>query len=198
MRTSGLALGSALAVILAFSAPAHAQQTEITAGEVAKYFEQVRKEAIEILRGGDAKKIAQWSHRHLAEGAAFKVAAEITHEGQPKMWSVIDVEKADIERLQAMLGGVVAQGIENYTLEIEVGDVRPHGNGAATVNVTWSDSGTLKVPADAARPTDETVGQAQEGREVNIQRQFNCNHLVVREEGELKIGLSNCVGVSEL
>ena len=68
--------------------------------------------------------------------------------------------------------------------------------------VTWTDSARIMPPA-ATSGQAQTVGQgtqsgqtgAQPGAQtVEVKRTFNCVQQVVREQAQLKIGLSTCTG----
>jgi hypothetical protein len=183
---------------MAFSAAAHAQKHEITADEVKNYFSQVQRDATEFVHKGDVEGIGQWSDRNVADSASFKILVEAIHENKPKMWTVIDLSKADTQHLKAELGQTVARSIQDYSLRIEVKKVFPHGTDAATVTATWTDSGKLTPPARAAGQAQSTVGQSPQTetqpKTLEVRRTFDCDHVLVREEGRLKIGLSNCRG----
>jgi hypothetical protein len=117
------------------------------------------------------------------------------------MWSVIDLDKADINRLQILLGQTVIRSIQDYSLRIDVGKVVPHGADAATVTTTWSDSFKMTPPATTAPgQVQNTVGQARAGaqpRTLDVKRTLECDHLLVRDQGQLKIGLSDCRGQAQ-
>jgi hypothetical protein len=203
MRPSTFAVTTGIATLIAFSASARAQNRELTADEVKNYFTQVQRDATELVQRGDVDGIAQWSDRHVAADAHFKVSVQAVHEGKPKMWSVIDLDKADINRLQTLLGQTVVRSIQDYSLRIDVSKVVPYGADAATVTATWSDSFKVTPPAPRAPgQAQNTVGQApQAGAQpgtLDVKRTLECDHLLVREQGQLKIGLSNCRGQVQL
>jgi hypothetical protein len=201
MRPFTFAVNVGVSTLMALSTFAHAQNRELTADEVRNYFAQVQREATELVQRGDAEGVTQWSERHVADDAHFKVSVQVLRESQPKMWSVIDLDKADINRLQTVLGQTVIRSIQDYSLRIDVGKVVPHGAGAATVTTTWSDSFKVTPPAPAAPgQAQNTVGQAQAGappRTLDVKRTLECDHLLVRDQGQLKIGLSNCRGQAQ-
>jgi hypothetical protein len=202
MRPFTFAVTIGLAALIALSASARAQNPELTADEVKNCFIQVQRDATELLQKGDVERIAQWSERHVADDAHFKVSVQAVHESTPKMWSVIDLDKADINRLQILLGQTVIRSIQDYSLRIDIGKVVPHGADAATVTVTWSDSFKVAPPAPTAPgQAQNTVGQAPQAaaqpRTVDVKRILECDHLLVREQGQLKIGLSNCRGQAQ-
>ena len=127
MRPFTLTVNAGFATLMALSTFAHAQNRELTADEVRNYFAQVQREATELVQRGDAEAISQWSERHIADDAHFKVSVQALRESQPKMWSVIDLDKADINRLQILLGQTVIRSIQDYSLRIDVDKVVPHG-----------------------------------------------------------------------
>jgi hypothetical protein len=199
MQPSAFAIAAGVATVIAFSAATHAQTRDLTVDEVKNYFAQVQRDATQLVKRRDIDGIRQWSQRHVADGARFKVLIETIHENKPKMWSVIDLDKADMQQVKAVLGDTILRSIQDYSLRIEVGKVVPHGADAATVMVTWSDSASVTLPAvRAAGQGQSTVGQApQPGtqpRTLDVKRTFQCDHPLVREQGQLKIDLSSCRG----
>ena len=101
------------------------------------------------------------------------------------------LEKPDLLRGQGLLtAGLQADDpIKDYLLQIEVQNIVPHGEGAVTVRVTWSDSGTLQPSGDQAAP---------EALAVTFDRQIDCRHLLQRDGDRMMIGLTNCVGEARL
>jgi hypothetical protein len=199
MRPSAFAITAGIAAVAVFSPASHGQKRDITTEEVKEYFAQVQRDVTDLVRKGDVAGIRQWTDRNLADDARFKVMIEAMHEDKPKMWSVIDLGKADAEQLQAELGQGVVRSIQDYSLRIEVRKVVSHGADAATVTTAWSDSGKLAPPAaTAADQAQSKGGQApQTGarpRTIEIKRNFECDQLLVRDEGRLKVGLSGCRG----
>jgi hypothetical protein len=199
MRLSASATATGIAAVMTLSVAAHAQNRQISVDEVKNYFAQVQRDATEFVRKGDMEGIGQWSDRNIADSAHFNVMVEMIHENTPKMWSVVDLSKADAQQLKAELGQAVVRSIQDYSLRVEVNKVVSHGADAATVTVTWNDSGKLTPPAaKAAGQAQRTVGQAPQAepqpRALEIKRTFECDHDLVREEGRLKISLSNCRG----
>ena len=120
-------MSSALAALLVVSAPAHAQQQEITEEEVRAYLEQLQQEAMEIVRGKEFERIDEVTERHIAEGAVFAVTGEIMKEGRRKTFMAATLEREDVMALKHRAVGVM-QGIdiEDYTLDVEVSEVRDH------------------------------------------------------------------------
>jgi hypothetical protein len=205
MRPTVFAIATGVATLVALAGSARAQTRELTADEVKLYFSQVQQDVMQLVRSGNIEGIDEWADRHVANDAHFKIFVEASHDNMPKMWSAIDLDKADAQRMRAMLGGQVLRSIQDYSLKIDVGRVVPHGPDAATVKVTYTDSVKLMPPAAAAAAAGQaqsTVGQApQTGAQQNaveIKRAFDCDQLLVREQGQLKIGLSSCRGHVQL
>jgi hypothetical protein len=198
MRPSTFAKITGVAAVVAFSAASYAQKREITTEEVKDYFAHVQWDVTDLVRKGDVAGIRQWTARNLADDARFKVMIEAMHEDNPKMWSVIDLGKADAEQLQAELGQGVVRSIQDYSLRIDVRKVVSHGADAATVTTAWSDSGKLAPPAATAaeqvRKSGQTPQTETQSRTIEIKRMFECDQLLVRDEGRLKVSLSGCKG----
>jgi hypothetical protein len=203
MRRSVFAF-TAIAAAIACCGPAQAQQRELSADEAKQFFAQVQQDATKFVQSGDVAAIRQWTASHLASDAHFRVLVETLHDNQPKVWSAADLDKADIEGVQGVMGGAMLRSIQDYELHINVTKVVPHGADAATVEATWTDTATV-VPqaARAAAQQQDTVGQAsQSGAQpggaqpttLQVKRTAQCDHLLVREQGALKLGLSTCRG----
>lgn len=207
MRISGLAIS--IATLMTFGGYAQAQtpaQTgELSADHVKSFFAQVQQEVTQLVQRKDNQAIMQWQDRNVADSAHFKIAIEMTHQNQPKMWSVIDLDKADIQRMRPMMGGeAMLRSLQDYSLQIQVNKVTPHGPDAATAMVTWTDTAKIMPPAMATSgQAQSTVGQATQsgqtgtqsgGQMMDVKRSFSCEQLLVREQSQLKIGLSTCTG----
>ena len=213
MKTmSAVTMSSAMAALLVFAAPAHAQQQDITEEEVRSYLEEVRDEAMELVRNEEFQRIDEVTRRHIADGAVFAVTGEMMKDDQRKSFMATTLEREDLvamkHRAVGMMHGI---DIEDYTLEVEVGEVRAHGPGAATVQATWTDSGAVSVAAPAAagpmetgrlqpgqpqttapQTAQEQTGQQQEEGKLTFERTFECHHVVQHEGEDLKIGLTTC------
>jgi hypothetical protein len=199
-NVSALGMSSALAALLVFSASAHAQQQDITEEEVRSYLEQLQQEAMDIVRGKEFERIDEVARRHIAEGAVFAVTGEMMKEDRRKTFMAATLEREDVMAMKHQAVGVMRGiDIQDYTLDVEVGEVRAHGAGAATVKATWSDSGAIR-PAALETP-GQAPGQAQPGqqgqpeaRSLTFERTFECHHVIQREGEQLKIGLTTCQG----
>ena len=165
MKTmSTLTMSSAMAALLVFAAPAHAQQQDITEEEVRSYLEQLQQEATEIVRGKEFQRIDEVTDRHIAEGAVFAVTGEMMKNDRRKTFMAATLEREDVMALKHKAVGMMQSiDIEDYTLDVEVSEVRAHGPGAATVKATWTDSGAVSVAAPVAAGQMET-GQLQPGQ----------------------------------
>ncbi len=170
MKTvSAATMLSAMAVLLVFAAPAHAQQQDITEEEVRAYFEELRQEVMEIIEAKAFERIDPMTERHLGEGAVFSVTGEMIKDDQRKTFMAATLEREDLvamkHRAAGMLHGV---DIADYSLEVEVAEVHPHGNGAATARARWTDRGALsksvptaagKMEARGAQPAQQSAPQ---------------------------------------
>jgi hypothetical protein len=198
-NVSAFGMTSALAALLVFSAPAHAQQQDITEEEVRSYLEQLQQEAMEIVRGKEFQRIDEVTNRYIAEGAVFAVTGEMMKEDKRKTFMAATLEREDLMALKHQAVGVMQSiDIEDYTLKVEVSEVRAHGPGAATVKVTWTDRGaispaTLEQTGQQEARQQETA-QQPEARSLTFERSFECHHVVQREGAQLKIGLTTCQG----
>lgn len=197
MQPSGRTIVTAVATVIALAAAAHAQQRELTVDEVKNYFGQVQHDVTGLVQRHDVEGIGQWSDRHVADEARFKIFAEMIHDNKPIVFSAVNLDKADIHRLRDLLGAPAVRAIQDYSLRIDVRKVIPHGADAATVMATWSDKAKLQLPeARAAGQPQSSVGQAPQAgtqpRTLDIERTIDCDHVLVREGGQLKIGLTSC------
>lgn len=149
--TSTLTVSCTLAALLVFAAPVQAEQHELGEEEVRAYFEQLRQEVMEIVQSEAFNRIDQMTERHLGEGAVFSVTGEMMKDDRRKTFMAATLERADLvamkHRAAAMLQGV---DIADYSLEVEVAEVHPHGESAATVTATWTDRGALSRGAPTA------------------------------------------------
>lgn len=196
MRTfPSLGLMSASVALLALAAPAQADQHEITAEAATAYFEQVRQEAIEIMQAQDFDRLLEWTERNIADGAVFQASVSIFHGEEQKGIAALTVDKDDMLRLSGMfVGAFRQQEIEDYSLEVDVGDVTAHGPGAATVRVMWRESATFDPAADGGGASGDA---AAEGK-LTVEQVADCRHLLQRQGDRLTIGLSTCTAEMRL
>lgn len=174
MRRSAFAITAATLIAFAGCAQAQiqtpAQSGQLSEDQVKSFFAQVQQQVTQLVQSHDNQAITQWQDRNVADSAHFKIASEVTTQGQPKMWSVIDLGKADIEKMRPMMGEQMLHSIQNYALQIQVSKVTPHGPDAATATVTWTDTARIMPPATATSgQAQSTVGQATPGGQSGAQ-----------------------------
>lgn len=184
-NVSTLGLGSAVAAVLVLSNPAQAEQHAITQQDVEGYLEAIQQEAIDMVRDGEVHRMVEWIERNIAEGAVFQVSINVVHGDQPKGFAALTLDRDDMLRVGGVFAGAFQQqGIDDYSLELELDEVISHGSGAATAQVTWTETLAL------AGGQDSGAGQ------VTIEQVAECSHLIERtdEDDRLRIGLSTCTG----
>jgi hypothetical protein len=180
-NVSALGMSTAMAALLVFAAPAHAAQHEvtderdITEEEVRSYLEEVRDEVMELVREEQFHRIGEVTQRHIADGAVFAITGQMMKDDERKSFMAATLEKEDLvamrHRAVGMMHGI---DIEDYTLEVEVEEVRAHGPGAATVKATWTDRGAVSL--DTAAETGQMQhrqmqpGQMQPGQQPGEQQ----------------------------
>lgn len=205
MRKSAFAITTATLIAFAGSAQAQtpAQTGQLSEDQVKSFFAQIQQQVTQLVQQHDNQAITQWENRNVADSAHFKISSEVTDQGQPKMWSVMDLGKADMEHMRPMMGEQMLRSIQNYSLQIQVSKVTPHGPDAATATVTWNDTVRMAMPSATATSgqAQNTSGQSLQSRQaqgggqmIEIKRSYNCDQLVVREQQQLKLGLSTCTG----
>ncbi|HEU4985467.1 MAG TPA: hypothetical protein VFT89_00235 [Rhizobiaceae bacterium] len=224
-RTKAILLGAA-GVLLA-GAPLQAQEETLSQEEVAGFFDNMQQTATEAVEGKTFDSLLEWTQNHLADGATLMATNEIYVGDQRKGFGTVSLNKEDVMRFGRMAVGMMsAQGggqLEDYSLEIEVGEVTPIGPDAATVSVDYTETATLSAPPpqqtaagvdttqtastkmeeEAAKATESSSSQtSQTGRNeaVEITARAHCEHVVQRAEGggELVLGLSTCQARTEL
>lgn len=182
---SSLGVGSAVAVMLMLSNSAQAEQHAIVQQDVEGYLKAIQQEAIEMVRDQEVHRMVEWIERNIAEGAVFQVSINVVHGDQPKGFAALTLDKNDMLRVGGVFAGAFQQqGIEDYSLEVELHEVISHGPGAATAQVTWTE--TLALAG----------GQDSDAGQVTIEQVTECSHLIERteEDDRLRIGLSTCTG----
>jgi len=182
---------SAFASLLALAGPVLASEHRIATAEIEEYFQSIQQEFNQIVQTGEYQRVVVWTQENVAEEAHLQGSFAIIHDGASKFAATVMLEKPDLLRGQGLLtAGLQADDpIEDYSLQIEVQDIVPHGEDAATVRVTWSDSGTLQPSRDQAAP---------EAPAVTFERHIDCRHLLQRNGDRMMIGLSNCIGEARL
>ena len=177
-----------IAALFLFSSQPHAQ--EITASEARAYFQQVQREIMDMMRQKELGRIAGWIDDNIADGAVFQASIDIFHDGNRKGFMDLSLLKKDLQRVGgAFAGSFRQQDVGDYSLEVVVSEVMPHGPGAATAKVSWTERFTAEQPASGASP------QASERESLTIESRADCSHLLQRVEGgRIAMGLSTCTG----
>lgn len=107
------------------------------------------------------------------------------HGDQPKGFAALTLDRDDMLRVGGVFAGAFQQqGIDDYSLEVELDEVISHGPGAATAHVRWTE--TLALAG----------GQDSDAGQVTIEQVAECSHVIERTGGDdqLRIGLSTCIG----
>ena len=187
-----LAATSTVAVMLAFSGPAMADEHEIATADVEQYFEGIQQEFTEIVQTGEYQRMLAWGEENLGDEARFHMNSALLHDGQPKAMTTITVDKTDLGRgTRLLLAGFQGEDpIDDYSLQVEVVEVVSHGPQAATVRVTWQETGTFSPGAMG--------GQAAGNPELSFEAMHACSHVVHRNGDRMMIGLTTCVGETRL
>src|SRR5690606_20140968 len=111
--------------------------------------------------------------------------------GIRKGFADLMLTKDDLRRMTALYGAVMAQrAIGDYSLEVTVTDVVPHGPGAATATAQWTER--ISINAGQAEAGESQPGQPPQT--VTIEAVAECTHLLRRSEGALAFGLMTCNG----
>lgn len=217
MRANWKTSAAAIAAMAMAIGPAHAQEggSQLGEEEVSGFFETMKEDVTEAVESGDYESLLQWTEDAIADEATFMASSEMHADGERKSFSVVSLDKEDMTRLGQIAVGVMAgmgggeQAIEDYSLDIEVGEVTPMGADAATVQVSYTETATLAAPSGGeASPQDgEDAGAAPEGdaaggggsHSLEVQATADCSHVIRRGDGDtLLIGLSACQARSEL
>lgn len=207
MAAAALSGGAALAQSVAGPAA-------MTTDEVEAYFDNATADAVEIVKSGDPQRLTQWAQKHVADESIFQVTAAFREDDLPKGLMAFTMDKDDILRMGSMFAGPFMQQLdpERYQVRADVVNVVPHGPDAATVHVRWDEQVAMTLPASASAQTQngktEASGAADQGAaptaeggadaagaeptSVSMSAKADCHHLVVREQGQLRMGLSTC------
>jgi hypothetical protein len=179
---------TATAALLAIS-PLQAGQHEITAQEVEAYFQQVQEEASELVRGDELHRIVEWIDEHFADGAVLQANMNIVHGEDRKGFLSMTLDKDDLTTVGGAFAGPFGQmGFEDFSLEVEVFNVIPHGPDAATVTTRWTERVTLALPPAGAGDAEPEAGSA------TIEEVVDCTQIVQRNGERLQMGLMTCTG----
>lgn len=183
---------AALTTALLAVGGAQAQEEALTRQEVEAYFDQVRQEATEMARAGELDRMVEWIDRNVADGAEFQVSMAIVRGGERKGFAALTLDKQDMRQMGGLMAGIFGQQqIEDYSLEIEVGEVTAHGPDAATVRTSWTESFTVRVPQGegAERP---------DGESLSAEGVADCVQVIERDGDGLAMGLMTCTGEMRL
>ena len=174
------------ALALAISATgASGQQNEVTAQEADAYFRQLQQEATEIVGQKDFGRLDEWIERNVADGAVWQASITIVTDGSRKGFAEMTLGKSDLRRLSPFFASAFQQqqGISDYSLEVAVNDVVPHGPGAATATVEWTERFSIDL-----------AGEDSEEQQFTFEAVATCTHLLQRTEDSFALGLSTCTG----
>lgn len=188
----------------------------MTADEVEAYFEKATADAVDIVKSGDPQRLTQWAQEHVADESVFQVTVAFREDDLPKGLTVFTMDKDDMLRMGSMFAGPFMQRLdpEGYRLEVDIIGVVPHGPDAATVHARWDEQIAMMLPADTpgdaqngklgassagarnAAPAagSEAGGDAAEPKQVTMEAKADCHHLIVRDQNQLRMGLSTCTG----
>jgi hypothetical protein len=143
---------TATAALLAIS-PLQAGEHAITAQEVEAYFQEAQEEATELVRGDELQRIVEWVDEHFADGAVLQANMNIIHGEDRKGFLSMTLDKDDLTSIGGAFAGRFGQmSFKDFSLEVEVFNVIPHGPDAATVTTRWTERVTLALPPAGARP----------------------------------------------
>jgi hypothetical protein len=219
VKSGAMTICLATAAGLLAAGPVQAQQ-ELAEEEIRAFFDTMDQTATEAVQSGSFESLLEWTQDHIAEEAHFAVSNELYAGEERKGFGVISLGKDDMMRFGrmavGMLSGMQGQPIEDYSLEIEIGEITPFGPNAATVAVDYTESATFAAPsaegeagalygAEGSGENQSTGAGGSEtsrtgGQPIEITATAKCRHLVRRGEtgGELALGLSTCEARTEL
>lgn len=199
---SAIALAAATGMLV--SGPALAQQQErrnLTEQEVKRFFDTTEKDMTEAVRGGQSKRLLEWTRKHVADEATFMISTEVYAGDQRKSFSVSTLDKQDMLRLGGLISGAAngmeSHRIQDYDLEMDVTRVDLIGPDAAVVTGHVKESGKLAMGSRASAAgdgSDKAGEQKGQSRSVTFEATGECRYLVHRgkEAGQLMIGMTNC------
>jgi hypothetical protein len=182
------AVTTATAALLA-TGPLQAGQHEITAQEVEAYFQEVQEEASELVRAAELHRIVEWIDEHFADGAVLQANMNIVHGEERKSFLSMTLDKDDLTAVGGAFAGPFGQmGFVDFSLEVEVFNVIPHGPDAATVTTRWTERVTLALPPAGEGDVEPEAGSA------TIEEVVDCTQIVQRNGERLQMGLMTCTG----
>jgi hypothetical protein len=187
---SRLNAAMAMAALIALATPALAGEHEITAQEVESYLQEVQREATEIMRAKELGRMVELLDRHFADGAVLQASMNIMHGDERKGFLAITLDKQDLLRVGGMLVGAFRQmEVEEFSLNVEVLNVAPHGPGAATVTTRWTERFAVALPTKPDTPKPEQLA---------FEEVFDCTQILHRNGKRMQMGLMTCIGEMRL
>ena len=181
-----------VAALLAVAAPAQAEQHQLGEEEVRAYFEQVEREATEMVGADEIERMIEWIDTNIAEGAEFQVSMNILLGEERKGFASLTLNREDMLRMGGMMAGAFREmPIEDYELDIEVAEVTPLGAEAATVRATWTESFAVAVPEGEG-------AEAAESQRLTAEAVADCVQIVQRDGDRLVMGLMTCTAEMRL
>ncbi|WP_237173999.1 hypothetical protein [Paracandidimonas lactea] len=162
----------------------------LSTDDVRKYLQRICREAEDMMRTFDPALITEWMETNLLDGTAVQADLRIAKNGSHVGTTTLTLEKEDLLQMGGIFGSMANRdNISDYSLEVNIHDVVTHGADAATVKVTWHEHITFSGPP---APGSET------GVRMSVSNEADCCHLVVRDDGTLKLGLTLCSGTVQL
>lgn len=189
---SRIAFATPMAALLALAVPAQAEQHGLTEQEVRAYFDQIEQEATEMVRSDEIERMVEWIEQNIAEGAEFQVSMNILLGEERKGFASLTLDKDDMRQMGGLMAGAFRQlPIEDYELDIEVAEVTPVGQDAATVRATWTESFAISVPQGEG-------AEAANGQRLSAEAVVDCVQIVQRDGDRLMMGLMTCIGETRM
>lgn len=160
------------------------EPTGLTIEDVRRYLQRISDEAEEMMRAFDPQQLLEWADTNISDNAPFHVSARIKKNGVHTGAASLLLMKEDVLQAGGVFGALAQKdAISDYSLEMRVHDVTIHGSDAATIEVTWHEHVAFRVPGSGPE------GQATR---LSIESEADCHHLVVRQDGQLKLGMTLC------
>lgn len=121
-------------------------QQELNFHEVRQYFQTIEQNISEWIQSGNLNRLRQWTMNNIADNAVLSGSRSIWGNDQHKIFMSATLTKQDLLALQRFaLSSMpdLANRLDNYSLDIQVTNIRPVGDSAAVVSTQISESGTL-------------------------------------------------------
>lgn len=211
--------GLALAASGAFAQQGGQQgQQQITQQELRGFFQQAEQEVTQARRNGDLARLTQWVRQNVADGAMFTLSNELYAGDRRKAFGVLTIDKQDILRGQQIALGIQhdrnREAMQDHAFNIEVREVEQVAPGVAMVTSRITERVTIAPQqgrqAQGGGQQAETTGSVGQGqranqeaanapRQVRIEGQTDCEHLVRRADGDrFQIGMTTCQGQTRI